>query len=133
METFVLFLVTLVLPLTGEAVARETSASILRVKTSVPGCLEGRANVILWEYVCLFWSFEANHRHAEILEKKAGEIWGCYVNEKYPLAWGDLETQMNFQSRIHSQKRPKKTSSFYLWLISRLSKERKWVLHHIYK
>ena len=41
------------------------------------------------------------------------------------LAWGDLENQMNFQSRIHSQKRPKKNSSFYLWLISRLSKERK--------
>ena len=57
------------------------------------------------------------------VEKLGRELWEIREFKEVPSYRGNLECHKHAQGRMHTQKTPKKTFSFLLWLISRLTKE----------
>ena len=57
-----------------------------------------------------------------------GSFFGELEHSKYLYIVRNLESHRHDQGRTYAQKRPEKTSSSYLWLISSLSTSRKWRL-----
>jgi len=57
------------------------------------------------------------------VEKLGRGLWEIREFKEAPPYRENLECHKHAQGRIHAQKTPKKTFSFLLWLISRLTKE----------